>query len=125
MDRSRRGIPPRHFVGNRNSLKSEGIDCGITADGGMQVLLVALLVLRVNRGARRDSELLVAIAGAFMIGRGFKADFMKLALNLIANTEPVARGAIGTTGCTSWRRVRTLPESDPNAMTGRILPSPR
>jgi len=37
----------------------------------------------------------VAIAGAFMIGLGFRP-FQAAALNLIANTAPVAWGAIGT-----------------------------
>src|SRR3989475_1474935 len=37
----------------------------------------------------------VAIAGAFMIGLGFQP-FHAAALNLLANTSPVAWGAIGT-----------------------------
>src|SRR5204863_473776 len=62
----------------------------------------------------------VAIAGAFMIGLGFKP-FHAAALNLIANTEPVAWEAIGTPVHT-LAAVTSLPESDLNAMIGRILP---
>jgi lactate permease len=62
----------------------------------------------------------VAIAGAFMIGLGFKP-FHAAALNLIANTAPVAWGAIGTPVHT-LAAVTGLPESDLNAMMGRILP---
>jgi len=62
----------------------------------------------------------VAIAGAFMIGLGFKP-FHAAALNLIANTAPVAWGAIGTPVHT-LAAVSALPESDLNAMLGRILP---
>src|SRR6185369_1984105 len=62
----------------------------------------------------------VAIAGAFMIGLGFKP-FHSAALNLIANTAPVAWGAIGTP-VHMLASVSGLPEPDMNAMIGRILP---
>ena len=62
----------------------------------------------------------VAIAGAFMIGLGFRP-FHAAALNLIANTAPVAWGAIGTPVHT-LAAVCALPESDLSAMIGRILP---
>src|SRR5436853_507252 len=62
----------------------------------------------------------VAIAGAFMIGLGFKP-FHAAALNLIANTSPVAWGAIGTPVHT-LAAVSGLPESDLSAIIGRILP---
>src|SRR5207247_1159128 len=62
----------------------------------------------------------VAIAGAFMIGLGFQP-FHAAALNLIANTSPVAWGAIGTPVHT-LAAVSGLPESDLSAMIGRILP---
>src|SRR6266542_3086469 len=61
-----------------------------------------------------------AIAGAFMIGLGFQP-FHAAALNLIANTSPVAWGAIGTPLHT-LAAVSGLPESDLSAMVGRILP---
>ncbi|HYL97393.1 MAG TPA: L-lactate permease, partial [Blastocatellia bacterium] len=59
-------------------------------------------------------------AGAFMIGLGFRP-FQAAALNLIANTAPVAWGAIGTPVHT-LAAVSALPESDVSAMIGRILP---
>src|SRR3989441_414890 len=62
----------------------------------------------------------VAIAGAFMIGLGFEP-FHAAALNLLANTSPVAWGAIGTPVHT-LAAVSGLPESDLSAMIGRILP---
>jgi lactate permease len=55
-----------------------------------------------------------------MIGLGFRP-FHAAALNLIANTAPVAWGAIGTPVHT-LAAVCGLPESDLNAMIGRILP---
>jgi lactate permease len=55
-----------------------------------------------------------------MIGLGFEP-FHAAALNLIANTAPVAWGAIGTPVHT-LAVVSALPESDLNAMIGRILP---
>src|SRR5438094_9885683 len=55
-----------------------------------------------------------------MIGLGFKP-FHAAALNLIANTAPVAWGAISTPVHT-LAAVTALPESDLNAMLGRILP---
>src|SRR5919199_1836170 len=81
----------------------------VTPDRRLQVLLVAFCF-----GA------LMAIAGAFMIGLGFEP-FYAAALNLIANTAPVAWGAIGTPVHT-LASVTGLPESDLNAMVGRILP---
>src|SRR6266403_4491818 len=62
----------------------------------------------------------VAIAGAFMIGLGFKP-FQAAVLDLIANTAPVAWGAIGTP-VHALASVTSLPESDLSAMIGRILP---
>jgi lactate permease len=55
-----------------------------------------------------------------MIGLGFKP-FHAAALNLIANTAPVAWGAIGTP-VHMLAAVTALPEADMNAMIGRILP---
>src|SRR6202030_1776685 len=55
-----------------------------------------------------------------MIVLGFKP-FHAAALNLIANTAPVAWGAIGTP-VHMLAAVTLLPESDMNAMIGRILP---
>jgi len=55
-----------------------------------------------------------------MIGLGFRP-FHAAALNLIANTAPVAWGAIGTP-VHALAAVSGLPESDLSAMIGRILP---
>jgi len=92
---------------------------GITADRRLQVLLVAFCFGAFIEGAAGFGAP-VAIAAAFMIGLGFKP-FHAAALNLIANTAPVAWGAIGTPIHT-LAAVTALPESDLNAMTGRILP---
>jgi lactate permease len=92
---------------------------GITADRRLQVLLVAFCFGAFIEGAAGFGAP-VAIAGAFMIGLGFKP-FHAAALNLIANTAPVAWGAIGTPIHT-LAAVTALPESDLNAMIGRILP---
>src|SRR6266849_2759454 len=77
---------------------------GITADRRLQVLLVAFCFGAFIEGAAGFGAP-VAIAAAFMIGLGFKP-FHAAALNLIANTAPVA----------------ALLESDLNAMTGGVLP---
>ncbi len=92
---------------------------GITADRRLQLLLVAFCFGAFIEGAAGFGAP-VAIAGAFMIGLGFKP-FHAAALNLIANTAPVAWGAIGTPVHT-LAAVTALPESDLNAMIGRILP---
>src|SRR5213594_1367468 len=92
---------------------------GITADRRLQVLLVAFCFGAFIEGAAGFGAP-VAIAGAFMIGLGFKP-FHAAALNLIANPAPVAWGAIGTPIHT-LAAVTALPESDLNAMIGRILP---
>jgi lactate permease len=92
---------------------------GITADRRLQVLLVAFCFGAFIEGAAGFGAP-VAIAGAFMIGLGFRP-FHAAALNLIANTAPVAWGGIGTPIHT-LAAVTALPESDLNAMIGRILP---
>src|SRR5436305_7563670 len=92
---------------------------GITPDRRLQVLLVAFCFGALIEGAAGFGAP-VAIAGAFMIGLGFRP-FHAAALNLIANTAPVAWGAIGTPVHT-LASVTGLPESDLNAMIGRILP---
>src|SRR5213082_1907292 len=92
---------------------------GITADRRLQLLLVAFCFGAFIEGAAGFGAP-VAIAGAFMIGLGFKP-FHAAALNLIANTAPVAWGAIGTPVHT-LAAVSGLPETDLNSMIGRILP---
>src|ERR1700683_3776960 len=91
---------------------------GITPDRRLQVLLVAFCFGAFIEGAAGFGAP-VAIAGAFMIGLGFRP-FHAAALNLIANTAPVAWGAIGTP-VHALAAVSGLPESDLSAMIGRIL----
>src|SRR5213596_475613 len=93
----------------------------ITADRRLQLLLVAFCFGAFIEGCAGFGAP-VAIAGAFMIGLGFKP-FQAAALNLIANTAPVAWGAIGTP-VHALASVTGLPESDLSAMIGRILPLP-
>ena len=91
----------------------------ITEDRRLQALIVAFCFGALIEGAAGFGAP-VAIAGAFMIGLGFKP-FHAAALNLIANTAPVAWGAIGTPVHT-LAAVSGLHEPDLNAMIGRILP---
>src|SRR5262249_22957940 len=91
----------------------------ITDDQRLQVLLVAFCFGAFIEGCAGFGSP-VAIAGAFMIGLGFRP-FHAAALNLIANTAPVAWGAIGTPVHT-LAAVSGLPEPDLSAMIGRILP---
>jgi lactate permease len=91
----------------------------ITSDQRLQVLLVAFCFGAFIEGCAGFGSP-VAIAGAFMIGLGFRP-FHAAALNLIANTAPVAWGAIGVPVHT-LAAVCGLPESDLSAMIGRILP---
>src|SRR5438045_2515553 len=91
----------------------------ITPDRRLQLLLVAFCFGAFIEGSAAVAASAV-IAGAFMIGLGFKP-FQAAALNLIANTAPVAWGAIGTP-VHALASVTGLPESDRSAMIGRILP---
>ncbi|HKP11095.1 MAG TPA: L-lactate permease [Blastocatellia bacterium] len=91
----------------------------ITEDRRLQALLIAFCFGALIEGAAGFGAP-VAIAGAFLIGLGFRP-FHAAALNLIANTAPVAWGAIGTPVHT-LAAVSGLPEGDLNAMLGRILP---
>jgi lactate permease len=62
----------------------------------------------------------VAIAGAFLIGLGFKP-FEAAVLCLVANTAPVAWGGVGNP-IRVLHGVTGLPEMELSAMAGRILP---
>jgi lactate permease len=87
----------------------------ITPDRRLQLLLVAFCFGAFIEGCAGFGAP-VAIAGAFIIGLGFKP-FQAAALNLITNTLPVAWGAIGTPVHT-LAAVTALNESDLNAMIG-------
>src|SRR5262249_46921517 len=91
----------------------------ITLDRRLQLLLVAFCFGSFIEGSAGFGAP-VAIAGAFMIGLGFRP-FQAAVLNLIANTAPVAFGAIGTPVHT-LALVSGLPDGDLNKMIGRILP---
>lgn len=91
----------------------------ISRDRRLQALIVAFAFGAFIEGCAGFGAP-VAISGAFMIGLGFDP-FHAAAINLIANTAPVAWGAIGTPVHT-LAAVTALPESDLNAMIGRILP---
>jgi lactate permease len=66
----------------------------ISFDRRLQVLLIAFSFGAIIEGTSGFGTP-VAIAGAIMVGLGFKP-FQSSVLNLIANTAPVAFGAIGT-----------------------------
>src|SRR3954469_4020871 len=91
----------------------------ITGDQRLQLLLVAFCFGAFIEGCAGFGSP-VAIAGAFMVGLGF-SPFHAAALNLIANTAPVAWGSIGIPVHT-LAAVCGLPEPDLSAMIGRILP---
>ncbi|MFB3827151.1 MAG: L-lactate permease [Bryobacteraceae bacterium] len=92
---------------------------GITTDRRLQVLLIAFAFGAVLEGAGGGGAP-VAIAGAMMVGLGFKP-FHAAVLCLIANTSPVAYGGVGNP-IRVLVAVTGLPESDLSAMVGRILP---
>src|SRR5205814_3475251 len=92
---------------------------GITADRRLQLLLVAFCFGAFIEGAAGFGAP-VAIAGAFMIGLGFKP-FHVVALNLLANTSPVAWGAIGTPVHTV-AAVSGVPGCEGGAGVGRSTP---
>jgi lactate permease len=91
----------------------------ITPDRRIQLLLVAFCFGSFIEGSAGFGAP-VAIAGAFMIGLGFRP-FQAAVLNLIANTAPVAWGAIGIPVHT-LALVSGLPDGDLSKMIGRILP---
>ncbi len=91
----------------------------ISADRRLQALIIAFSFGAFIEGAAGFGAP-VAISAAFMVGLGFQP-FYAAALCLIANTAPVAWGALGTPVHT-LAAVTALPEPDLNAMIGRILP---
>jgi lactate permease len=91
----------------------------ISFDRRLQVLLIAFSFGAIIEGTSGFGTP-VAIAGAIMVGLGFKP-FQSAVLNLIANTAPVAFGAIGTPIVT-LSRVSGLDEATLAAMAGHQLP---
>ncbi|HEY3365393.1 MAG TPA: L-lactate permease [Symbiobacteriaceae bacterium] len=91
----------------------------ISNDRRLQVLLIAFSFGAFLEGAAGFGTP-VAIAGALLVGLGFKP-FQSAVLNLLANTAPVAFGAIGTPVIT----LAAVTGINPNlisAMAGRQLP---
>ncbi len=91
----------------------------ISFDRRLQVLLIAFSFGAIIEGTSGFGTP-VAIAGAVMVGLGF-SPFEAAVLNLLANTAPVAYGAIGTPIVT-LAAVSGLDQLKLSAMAGRQLP---
>ena len=91
----------------------------ISFDRRLQVLLIAFSFGAIIEGTSGFGTP-VAIAGAVMVGLGF-SPFQSAVLNLLANTAPVAWGAIGTPIVT-LAAVSGLDQLSLSAMAGRQLP---
>jgi lactate permease len=91
----------------------------ISFDRRLQVLLIAFSFGAIIEGTSGFGTP-VAIAGAVMVGLGF-SPFQSAVLNLLANTAPVAWGAIGTPIVT-LAAVSGLDQLTLSAMAGHQLP---
>jgi lactate permease len=91
---------------------------GITADSRLQLLLIAFCLGAFFEGAAGFGAP-VAITGAMLIGLGFTR-LQASGLSLIANTAPVAFGALGIQ-TVSLATVTGLPVEQLAAMVGRIM----
>ena len=92
---------------------------GVTEDRRLQTLLIAFAFGAVLEGTGGGGSP-VAICGAMMVGLGFQP-FAAAMLCLIANTAPVAFGAVGNP-VRALVAVTQLPAAQISAMIGRILP---
>ncbi|MBN2409056.1 MAG: L-lactate permease [Candidatus Aminicenantes bacterium] len=92
---------------------------GITRDSRLQLLLIAFCFGAFFEGAAGFGTP-VAVTAAILIGLGFKP-LAASGLSLIANTAPVAFGALGTP-IIALQAVTGLSLQDLSAQTGRILP---
>jgi lactate permease len=92
---------------------------GITNDRRLQLLLIAFCFGAFFEGAAGFGTP-VAVTGAMLIGLGF-TPLAASGLSLIANTAPVAYGALGTP-VLALAAVTGLPLLDLSAMIGRQLP---
>jgi lactate permease len=92
---------------------------GVTEDRRLQTLLIAFAFGAVLEGTGGGGSP-VAICGAMMVGLGFQP-FAAAMLCLIANTAPVAFGAVGNP-VRALIAVTGLPGDQLSAMIGRILP---
>ena len=91
----------------------------ISFDRRLQVILIAFSFGAIIEGTSGFGTP-VAIAGAVMVGLGF-APFQSAVLNLLANTAPVAYGAIGTP-IVMLATVTGLDQVKLSTMVGRQLP---
>ena len=91
----------------------------ISFDRRLQCLLIAFSFGAIIEGTSGFGTP-VAIAGAMMVGLGF-APFESAVLNLLANTAPVAWGAIGSP-IVGLAQASGLPALELSAMAGRQLP---
>ncbi len=91
----------------------------VTRDRRLQLLLVAFCFGAFFEGASGFGTP-VAVTGAILIGLGF-SPLAASGLSLIANTAPVAFGALGTP-ILALQTVTTLDLHDLSAMVGRQLP---
>jgi len=91
----------------------------ISFDRRLQVLLIAFSFGAIIEGTSGFGTP-VAIAGAMMVGLGFKP-FQSAVLNLIANTAPVAFGAIGSP-IKALSSASGIPELTLATMAGHQLP---
>jgi lactate permease len=92
---------------------------GISGDRRLQVMLIPLAFGALLEGAGGGGAP-VAVTGAMLIGLGFPP-LQTALLCLVANSAPVAWGALGNPVRTLVA-VTGLPEADFSAMLGRILP---
>lgn len=92
---------------------------GVTQDSRLQLLLVAFCFGAFFEGASGFGTP-VAVTGALLIGLGF-SPLSASGLSLIANTAPVAFGALGTP-LIGLQSVTGLDLKDLSAMVGRQLP---
>lgn len=92
---------------------------GITRDRRLQLLLVAFCFGAFFEGASGFGTP-VAVTGAILMGLGF-SPLLASGLSLIANTAPVAYGALGTP-IIALQSVTGLDLKDLSAMVGRQLP---
>jgi lactate permease len=91
---------------------------GVVEDSRLQLLLVAFCFGAFFEGAAGFGTP-VAVTGAMLIGLGF-SPLQAAGLSLIANTAPVAFGALGTPLVT-LAGVTDLPLADLSAVVGRIM----
>src|SRR5512133_2043785 len=92
---------------------------GVSSDKRLQAILIAFCFGAFLEGTGGGGAP-VAIAGSFLIGLGFPP-FQAAPVCLVANTAPVAWGAVGNP-IRTLVGVTGLPDFELSAMVGRILP---